>query len=224
MVIANKKVSAERALTMGLVHEVYPDDQLEAETRAFCELLAKHPVEATAAGKLAIELCADLPSDQSQQVERLTFSSLAFAKEYTDLVCTTPKVSRLFKVRAKLRMLILGSFYPRKYDTANAESAHERGEQGADGNRGGPDGQLQQLVPHDLIDQGGASAAREKDQHQRQKAACVRRCGLYEGGRGHDGKSNHTRNRGWPVYNVEDAKATRMAVLIAGPVAGRRGG
>jgi hypothetical protein len=49
-------------------------------------MLAKHPVEATAAGKLAIELCADLPSDQSQQVERLTFSSLAFAKEYTDLL------------------------------------------------------------------------------------------------------------------------------------------
>ena len=86
MVLANKKVSAERALTMGLVHEVYPDDQLEAETRAFCEMLASHPVEATAAGKLAIELCADLPSDQSRQLERLTFSSLTFAKEYTDLL------------------------------------------------------------------------------------------------------------------------------------------
>jgi enoyl-CoA hydratase len=85
MVIANKKVSAERALTMGLVHEVYPDDQLEAETRAFCEMLAKHPVEAVAAGKLAIELCADLPSDQSKQVERLTFSSLTLGKEYIDL-------------------------------------------------------------------------------------------------------------------------------------------
>ena len=85
MVIANKKVAAERALTMGLVHEVYPDDQLEAETRAFCEMLASHPVEATAAGKLAIELCADLDSDQSRQVERLAFSSLTFAREYTDL-------------------------------------------------------------------------------------------------------------------------------------------
>jgi enoyl-CoA hydratase len=85
MVIANKKISAERALTMGLVHEVYPDDQLEAETRAFCEMLAQYPVEAVAAGKLAIELCADLPSDQSKQVERLTFSSLTFAREYTDL-------------------------------------------------------------------------------------------------------------------------------------------
>jgi len=85
MVIANEKVSAERALTMGLIHQVYPDDQLEAETRAFCEKLANYPVEAVAAGKLAIELCADLPADQSKQVERLTYSSLALSKEYTDL-------------------------------------------------------------------------------------------------------------------------------------------
>ena len=43
-------------------------------------------VEPRVALQLAIELCADLPADQSKQVERLTFSSLAFAKEYTDLL------------------------------------------------------------------------------------------------------------------------------------------
>jgi enoyl-CoA hydratase/carnithine racemase len=85
MSVANMRVSAERALAMGLVHEVYPDDQLEAETRKFCEMLAGHPVEATAAGLLAIELCADLPSDQARQVERLTFSSLTFARGYTEM-------------------------------------------------------------------------------------------------------------------------------------------
>jgi glycosyltransferase involved in cell wall biosynthesis len=34
---------------------------------------------------------------------------IAIAKEYTDLIYATPKVSRLFKIRAKARMLILGS-------------------------------------------------------------------------------------------------------------------
>ena len=85
MVLAQKKVSAERALTMGLVHEVYPDDQLEQESRDFCRMLAGFPVEGTAAGKLAIELCTDLDSDQSRQVERLTFSSLGFCKEYNEM-------------------------------------------------------------------------------------------------------------------------------------------
>lgn len=85
MVLAQKKVSAERALIMGLVHEVYPDDRLEQESRDFCRMLAGFPVEAAAAGKLAIELSADLDSDQSRQVDRLTFSSLAFCKEYNEM-------------------------------------------------------------------------------------------------------------------------------------------
>jgi enoyl-CoA hydratase/carnithine racemase len=85
MVLAQKKVSAERALIMGLVHEVYPDDKLEQESRDFCRMLAGFPIEAAAAGKLAIELSADLDSDQSRQVDRLTFSSLAFCKEYNEM-------------------------------------------------------------------------------------------------------------------------------------------
>ena len=79
------KVNAERALAMGLIHEIYPDETFEADVRGFCEKLASHPVEATAVGKMAIQLAADLGSDDARQVERLAFSSLTFAREYTEL-------------------------------------------------------------------------------------------------------------------------------------------
>jgi len=85
MVLAQKKVSAERALIMGLVHEVYPDDALEEETRDFCRMLASNPVEGAAAGKLAIDLCVHLGLEEARQLERLTFSSLAYTREYTEL-------------------------------------------------------------------------------------------------------------------------------------------
>jgi enoyl-CoA hydratase len=85
MAVANKKVNAERALTIGLIHEIYPDETFETEVRGFCDMLASHPVEATAVGKMAIQLAADLSSDDARQVERLAFSSLTFAREYTVL-------------------------------------------------------------------------------------------------------------------------------------------
>jgi enoyl-CoA hydratase len=85
MAVANMKVTAERALAIGLIHEIYPDEIFESEVRGFCAMLAGHPVEATAVGKMAIQLAADLGSDDARQVERLAFSSLTFAPEYTKL-------------------------------------------------------------------------------------------------------------------------------------------
>jgi enoyl-CoA hydratase/carnithine racemase len=85
MAVANMKVNAERALAIGLIHEIYPDETFETEVRGFCEMLAGHPVEATAVGKMAIQLAVDLSSDDARQVERLAFSSLTFATEYTKL-------------------------------------------------------------------------------------------------------------------------------------------
>jgi enoyl-CoA hydratase len=85
MAVANAKVSAERALSMGLIHEIYPDETFETEVRSFCEMLAGHPAEAVAVGKMAIGLAADLASDDARQVERLAFSSLTFSREYTEL-------------------------------------------------------------------------------------------------------------------------------------------
>jgi enoyl-CoA hydratase/carnithine racemase len=81
MIMASQEVDADQALTIGLVHQVVPDDALETTARAFCEKLAGQPQEAMRAGKLAIELARDLGRDQGRTVERLANSSLFFSPE-----------------------------------------------------------------------------------------------------------------------------------------------
>ena len=85
MVVAQMKVEADHAFTMGLVHRVYPDAVFNEEVVAFCRMLAGNPAEATAAGLMAIDLVADLPSDQSRQVELLAYSSLALTPDFLDM-------------------------------------------------------------------------------------------------------------------------------------------
>src|SRR5262249_2401682 len=79
--VANEKVSAERALIMGLVHDVYADETFDADVQAFCGRLGGKQAEAVAAGLLAVELAADLSSEPARQLERFAYSSLAFSKE-----------------------------------------------------------------------------------------------------------------------------------------------
>src|SRR5664280_3839313 len=50
--------------------------------------------------------------------------------------------------------------------TADAEAAHEGGEQEAERHGSGTDGQLQKLIPDGFVDQRGATAAGEQDEQQ----------------------------------------------------------
>ena len=81
MVLANEKVDAQQALTMGLVHKIYPDDVFEEEARAFCRRLAQQPLEATAVAKMAVEMAADMDSASARQLERLVYSSILAGDE-----------------------------------------------------------------------------------------------------------------------------------------------
>lgn len=86
LVLANRQIDAARALAVGLVHEVYPDAELASSARAFAVALAGQPPEAFAAGKLAIELAADLDRAQGRNVERLAVSGLVMGAEYHRLM------------------------------------------------------------------------------------------------------------------------------------------
>jgi enoyl-CoA hydratase len=86
LIMANLPVDAQRALTMGLVHEVYSDDVFDEQVTAFCQHLAKQPPEVTAMAKVAIELAADLESAQARNMERLANSVLALGQEHGELV------------------------------------------------------------------------------------------------------------------------------------------
>ena len=84
LVMANKPASAQQALNMGLVHEVYPDASFEQDVMEFCRHLAKQNGEQMGAAKIAIELCADVSRDQARHVERMANSALMLNPEYLE--------------------------------------------------------------------------------------------------------------------------------------------
>lgn len=86
LIMLNKQIDAERALAIGLVHEVYADEEFETRVWEFCRNLAAQPTEALAAAKLAIELAADLDRQQGRNVERLVASTLYSGVEHRSLL------------------------------------------------------------------------------------------------------------------------------------------
>lgn len=82
LIMANLPVNADRALTMGLVHEVFPDESFEEDTLKFCRHLVAQNSEQMGTAKIAIELAHDVGLDQARQVERLANSVLMLDPNY----------------------------------------------------------------------------------------------------------------------------------------------
>src|SRR5258706_15301632 len=62
---------------------------------------------------------------------------------------------------------------PRQTDAAQAQAAHEGGEQNAERDRGRSNGELKKLIPDDLVNQRREAAARKQDEQERKKARGV---------------------------------------------------
>lgn len=84
IIMANKAADADRAFTMGLVHEVFDDETFEADVMAFCQHLAEQNAEQMGAAKLAIELCHELGRDQARHIERMANSALMLNPSYLE--------------------------------------------------------------------------------------------------------------------------------------------
>ncbi len=84
LIMANLPVDADRALIMGLVHEVFPDESFDADVMKFCRHLAEQNGEQMGAAKLAIELAHDVGLAQARNVERLTNSALMLNPAYLE--------------------------------------------------------------------------------------------------------------------------------------------
>ena len=82
LIMANKPADAEMAYTMGLVHQVYPDETFEDEVMAFCRHLTKQNGEQMGAAKVAIELCAQVSRDMGRHIERMANSGLMLNPDY----------------------------------------------------------------------------------------------------------------------------------------------
>ena len=82
LIMANLQVDADRALIMGLVHEVWPDETFEMEVMRFCRHLAGQHGEQMGAAKVAIELARDVGLAQARNVERMANSALMLNPDY----------------------------------------------------------------------------------------------------------------------------------------------
>jgi enoyl-CoA hydratase len=86
MVMANKIVSADRALIMGLVHEVFPDETFEQDVMAFCRHLLEQNGEQMGMAKIAIELAQDVGLEAARHVERMANSALMLGPDYKAII------------------------------------------------------------------------------------------------------------------------------------------
>jgi enoyl-CoA hydratase len=82
LIMANKKADADRALTMGLVHDILPDEGFEDAALEFCRHLTKNDAEQMGAAKIAIEMAAEVSRDTARNVERMANSALMLNPEY----------------------------------------------------------------------------------------------------------------------------------------------
>jgi len=82
LIMANKKADADMAYTMGLVHQVFPDDTFEDEVMDFCRHLAKQNGEQMGAAKIAIEMSHELGREMGRHVERMANSALMLNPDF----------------------------------------------------------------------------------------------------------------------------------------------
>ena len=84
LIMANKPVNAERALGMGLVHEVFPAETFETDVIGFCRHLAQQNAEQMGAAKIAIEMANEVGRDMARHVERMANSALMLNPDYLE--------------------------------------------------------------------------------------------------------------------------------------------
>ena len=84
MIMANKRIDAALALNIGLVHQVVPDDQLDAEVMEFCRHLTRQNGEQMGAAKITIELCEEVGRDSARHIERMANSALSLNPGWSD--------------------------------------------------------------------------------------------------------------------------------------------
>jgi enoyl-CoA hydratase len=86
LAMAGRVISAEQALSMGLVHEVYPVDEFDSRVQAFVDDLCALPSEALGLAKITIGVCAELGPERGRDVERLTAGIIVSTADYRERV------------------------------------------------------------------------------------------------------------------------------------------
>jgi enoyl-CoA hydratase len=81
-----EEVSAELALTMGLVHAVYPAESFRERVTAFARKLAALPSEAAGAAKIAVDVAASVDRGTARDFDRYANSVLLSSDEHRSML------------------------------------------------------------------------------------------------------------------------------------------
>ncbi len=84
LIMGNLEVRADRALMIGLVHEVFADETFQDDVIAFCRHLAKQNPHQMGMAKLAIEMTRDVGLAQARNVERMANAALMMEPSYRE--------------------------------------------------------------------------------------------------------------------------------------------
>jgi enoyl-CoA hydratase/carnithine racemase len=81
-----QEVSAELALTMGLVHAVYPAASFRERVTAFARELAALPTEAAGVTKIAVDIAASVDRGTARDFDRYANTVLLTSDEHQSMV------------------------------------------------------------------------------------------------------------------------------------------
>jgi enoyl-CoA hydratase/carnithine racemase len=84
MAMASMPVTADDALRMGLVNQVFPEDTFAAEVAAFCRHLVGLPAEAMGVAKLLADMAVDSDRTTQRHVDRLANTPLLGSAEHRE--------------------------------------------------------------------------------------------------------------------------------------------
>lgn len=83
MAMAGMRISAERALAIGLTHEVFPEETFMDDVYGFCRKLCELPAEAVGMAKLDIDITTDVQDRTVQRhIDRLVNTVLVNSDEH----------------------------------------------------------------------------------------------------------------------------------------------
>jgi enoyl-CoA hydratase len=82
LAMAGQPIDAARAHAIGLVHEVYPDEEFHERVHQFAKRLAELPRQAVGIAKLAVELCSNTDPTSARNVEQIANAVLALGDEH----------------------------------------------------------------------------------------------------------------------------------------------
>jgi enoyl-CoA hydratase len=82
MAMAGQRVDADRALAIGLVHDVFPEATFMADVYAFCRSMISISPDVLGVTKLAIDMYADTDRTTQRHIDRLLVTGMMHSGEF----------------------------------------------------------------------------------------------------------------------------------------------